>query len=97
MMTTYDTATSYPDVKCVFCGAGVVPLTLHGEVYRWNCQACNSQMDGIIDRMTMTLDGEYGPAVMYVDGYNRIVRDSGGRRVRLCPVGLLFIDSWVEL
>ena len=95
MMTIYGTATSDSDVLCVFCGAGVVSIVLGGEVVRWGCLACNSQMDGIIDRMTTTLDGEYGPAVMYVDGYNKL--PDNHRQVRLVPVGLLFVDSWVEL
>ena len=92
------------EIKCVFCGTGVVPMRFfhsnclqNNMVWEWGCMACGSRNRGIVSReMNVAGNGlmkDTSPLFTeYTDG-----RRQATDRTRFCPMGLLFIDDWEEL
>jgi hypothetical protein len=71
--------------RCVFCGAGVVPMVLASGIWDWGCMACGSQNTGLSNFIE-------GLATRYIN-----MRRPEGKRTIFCPLGLLLVDDWEEL
>lgn len=69
-------------MNCLFCGAGVVPMVMDGEVTAWGCLNCRSERTGY-----GWVEGE--PVTCYL----RFVRADGDRRIWV-PDGCLLVAGW---
>jgi len=82
-----DITTKSVTAKCIFCGASVVPIMLHGGNWDWGCMACGGRNTGWLRG---TLTGEV--VTEYLDG-----RKSTLKSIIHCPIGLLFVNDWEAL